>query len=379
SRLERELDTGNHEEVRAAALILGRIGRDSTRRELRRVLFGDRGDRSRPPVQHLAMALGLLGDADDELPLLQLLRATKREEDRRGILMALGRLGGSASIEVLKDLWRHEKGRVFRASMLLAAGRIRHPEALSIIRLGLSDTKEIVRRAATLALADLRDVEHFNDLRRRLSDTDEDVVRHALIGCALVRHPKMASVLRSKLRDGDESIRALTVTALGAQGDAESLELLLARAAPRGERHERVLAALAFALARYADQGADEALRRLLSLPHPDVVRAGLLASLGRVQASTLVLPEVIKRERNDEVRRCALEMLAFRSATVFRELARTALERGEDKKSILALMQELLEILDKEPVVSHAILAARLQVMIDELGGSPEWNLLAA
>ncbi len=380
--LERKLVGPNAEEARQAALALQRMGDGRTAQVLRKRLFSKQGLKSpSPALAHLVMTLGVLGDTRDVIPLLGLYRATRRDRPRRAILYALARLRAEEALPALQAFYRSEKDRRTRAAILLAAGRIGGSEATPILRMGLKSSKESIRLAACLGLADAGGPLAERELVHRLRDSDQQVGEAALIGLALVRPTSPGAIkrLRAELRSSRSRRRALAALALGEAPGEEAVAALLARVGPRGEPRSEVLAVIAFALGRHGGEAAEKGVRTLLAVEKENVARAALLASTRRSQATVFALPAVIRKTRFDRLKATALTILALRAPRVFRDLAAELLDERTDKKTTLGLCRDLLDVLALDEGTSRHLLQARLQVEIDDLGGSPDWNLLAA
>ncbi|MCB9832021.1 MAG: HEAT repeat domain-containing protein [Planctomycetes bacterium] len=378
--LENELRSSSADDVRVAAMVLGRVGDEAVADLLRELIFGEKG----LPAggRHLVLALGLVGDRGDLPRLLGLLHETKRNDERRALCYAIGALGGPEQAAALAAHWKEDKAQEFRAALLLALGRMGGDGALDVLREGLRSNKETIRRAATLAAADLRLAELVPDLIRALKDNDEDVVKAALIGLALRPDEAAAQALRrSNLwRDGDDELRSLCLMALGAQAGEAVDRLLQSRLKPRGEHADEVLRSLAFALLGEPGRLAGEARDRLLAVTDPEVARAlwcGL--ALRSRQSAGLMATAFAAPSCHDRLRATLLELLAHVDPERAAELCREIIDRREHKKELLERAQELLDLITGKEPGGRALLSARVQVEIDDLGGSREWNLLRA
>ena len=363
--------------VSAASAIAGspkRYGASSSRAE---------NAAARVNIRHAALALGQLGTAEDAPRLVELLKRVKRSPWRRAIVYALGKLGNDATVKTFASMWGREKSQEMKSAMLLAAGRIGTSSALELIRdKGIKSRKETVRRAATLALADLGDPATFDLLKSRLKDSDDRVVAYALIGLASFAHPGVGKAIkRSRLhQSGKSELKALAITALGMQDDPTSLKLLLSRMKPPAKRDRLALQALAFALARRKSSEASAQLRRLFTDRDHNVSRAAMCASALRGQGTLIVLAEIpLSKKHADEIRESALVLLALRSHRVALQVVKKLLDEKDDKKKILELARDLRDLIETGGSSTQAILRGRVQVLIDDLGGSPQWNLILA
>ena len=366
--------------MRIAAAVLGRIGGPASLKLLRQLVL--ESEQLPAGGRHLVLALGKLGSAADADGLLVLLGKTKRNDERRALCFAIGALAPPERAGELAKHWQKDKAQDFRAALLLALGRIGGDGALGVLREGLRSKKESIRRAATIAAADLREAVLLPELIRLLRDSDEDVVRHALRGLALQRSEKIPpAILRSGLlKTGESDIRALAVLALGAQEGELVDKSLAARMKPRAERQKDVLRALAFALGRVPGRLTDLAKRRLDAQTDPEVARALWCSrTLRNRQGASLILLALRQPELHDRLRLTLMELLAHvdpdEALSHFGEL----LEKQEQKKKVLERAEELRQILEGEQPGGAALIRARVQVEIDELGGSAEWRLLEA
>lgn len=378
--LEEKIASSSADDVRIAAMVLGRIGDDRSRDLIRELLFAEGG----PPAggRHLILALGQLGTADDAIRLIDLLGRVKRNDERRAICFAVGALGRPEQSADLARHWKDDKAQEFRSALLLALGRIGGEGGLEVLREGLHSNKESIRRAATLAAADLRLEVLQPDLIRALKDGDEEVVAQALRGLALQSSEAIALALRKSnlWRDGADEMRALTLLAIGHQ-EGESVDRFLqSRLKPRGEHQDGVLRVLAFALCRSPGRLVGDARDRLFGLTDPEVARALWcgMALRGR-QGSGLMALAFKDPKTHDRLRLTLLELIAYLDPEPAEELLRELLDRREHKKKILERAEELLDILTGKRAGGRALLAARVQVEVDDLGGSAEWNLLSA
>ena len=374
--LRAELATDNHFDSRNAAMIVARSGDRGALPILRDIVQG----KERGSLRHAALALGRLGSADDVDLLLAAPAAARRDDARRAILYAIGRIGLPKDAEKLTQLWDEETAQEQRAALMLALGRIGGAEAAKAIAKGLASPKEFIRRAAAAALADLRDPRELPALKARLADSDDTVVRYAVFGLALIVHPDVPKIIDSKrlLAHKRDDIRAAAVTALGFQ-DPNAAIPVLAAFAKTGERAVVGRRALAFAWARLGGAEAPKHLSQLLEDADGSVVRAAAAALAAGRQGSPIGAALALVDKRQDEdVRALGLDLLARGAPEKAREWGKKVLAANDDKKDFLEKVADMMRLLDR-PGASRALLDARLQTAIDDLGGSAEWNILQA
>ncbi len=379
--LEGNLSSGSAADVRKSALVLGRSGDLEVARKIRAALFDT--EKTGVARRHLALALGLLGNRGDVEPLIDLLKSNRRNDFRRSLVHSLGQLRSEAAIGPLSAQYAKDKSQAFRRAVLLACGQIGGENAIALIRKALRSNKESIRRSATIAGAALHEKSLIPDFKKLLKDSDDLVARYALIGLGVLSDPGVGQAIKKTgvARSGNGGRRALAITALGMQKDALSAKLLAQRGRAKLERHLAVRRALAFALVRRPESMTAEAQRKLNADRDPDVARSYWCATAVKDQgAPGLVLEKLIfLKGTHDRVRLTLLELLAYHDG----ERAELVFQRIKDerrfKKKVLARSAELLEILQRNPESHRIRLGPRIQVEIDDLMGSPEWNLLAA
>jgi HEAT repeat protein len=375
--LRAELRTDNNDGSRNAAMALARNRDRQAAADLAEIVE----NKAKGSQRHAALALGLLGTGEDSRVLLAGLAATKRQDVRRATIYALGQLGDSRVVSQLAQVYDDDNAQETRAAILLAAGRIGGPDALKLIAKGLGSSKESLRRPATAALADLRDPAALGALKERLADGDEVVVRHATMGLALQRGAEIVKAVESRglLRHRKDEVRAAAAIALGSQDVAGAAAVALLTARLANEREPVVRRAIAFALARLGGEEASRGLALLMKDEHPDVLRAAVVAmSVGPQGASLTATKALVDKRQHESVR----ELGALLFARALPEEAAVwideTLERNDDKKAFLEYLAELRSILRRKDA-RGPLLRARVQVIVDDLGGSPEWNVLKA
>lgn len=380
--LQEELRSDNTEEARQAAMVLARIGDPSVAESLREVVSARRRARVKGASnkRHAAFALGELGQEEDAALLLKALGGTKRVEQRRAIIWALARLGAEEAAAPLTDIVARGRVQENRSAALIALGRIRSARGAKAIRAERTNGKEVIRRAATLALADLRDPELHGLLAKQLSDRDGRVQRYALIGLSLYQDQRTSQAIRRSglLLEGDDELAALAVTALGSQIDEKSFALLASRMKPRAKKTRRVKRALAFAFSRRAEPEARKYLAALRADADTEVATAALIGEVLGGGFGAILLDEVVRSNRTDgDLRMAAMELFAY-SEPVSAAAALDDVARSRSvKKKVVERARELAEILAGE--TARTIMRGRVQVMVDDAGGSPEWNLIRA
>lgn len=379
--LEENLTSGSAADVRTSALILSLNGDETVANRIRKLLFDS--EKTTVARRHLVLALGLLGKKEDVPLLVKLLQANRRNDLRRAVVHALGQLQGHEAVAALGAQFQKDNSQAFRRSVLLALGSIGGEDSKKLIRKSLKSSKESVRRSATLAAAYLRDVSLIPDFRRLLKDSDDTVIRYALIGLGLLNDPAVALSIKKTgiVRNGKPHQRALAVTALGQQEDELSLQLLKERGRSKLERSDVVRLALAFALSRRPKAMTAAARKRLFADRNPKTGQAIWCSTALRPQKTSGVLIEkAIKNPAlHDHVRLTLLDLLAYHDPAQADDAFRRIQDERRYKKSILVRSAELLRILQRGSEFRRKHMRARIQVAVDDLGGSPEWNLLKA
>lgn len=374
--LRTELLTDNQEDSRNAAMVFARRLDRSVGIDLRAVVEG----KSKGSLRHAAMALGVLGGPADVDPLFRLARSTRRPEVKRAAYYALGRLASEKDAGRMADELEFESAQEVKAAALLALGRIGGPEALKAVAKYTTSHKESLRRAAVLAVADARLNDGFPHLVARLNDPDELVVRNAVLGLALIRRAEVVTEIEKHqlLTHRKDDIRAAAVAALGTQGTAAALDSLTRTTQTWNEREAIVRRSMAFAFARLGGMG--ERLMQLFQADtDADVTRAFVLSP--RVAPQALPIggsSALLDRRHPESVRQLGLLLFARFSPKQAIAWIQKALVENADKKEFLETAAELYGLL-KRPEVAESLLDARIQVVIDDLGGDPEWNILAA
>ena len=377
--LAEKLRQGKASETRSAALGLSRLDDPVVLETLRSLLFA--ADRAEDTGRELALAMGLLGEPRDAPRLLAVFKKTKRRRLQRALVYAMGSLEQVDIVEGLVARWHREKNSHLRRAILLALGRIGGPEARELIRKATKSPKEGLRRAAALAAADLRDVTMIADLRRLVRDSDDAVAGYALIGLSLLRDDAVAVAIRKTgvLKHADSRRRALAVTVLGTQVDDASLRMLKNRLKSKLEKSEAVLRAMAFAVARRPAAVPKGFRERLLRNRNSGVLRAAWCATAiqGQKSAGGHLARLIRDPKLAEDVRLTLMELLSYSSAAEARKLfAKLAQE-----KRFTAAEQKLSDILTAILAGSEETrrdrLRGRVQVEVDGLEGSPEWNLL--
>ncbi|MFT7618799.1 MAG: HEAT repeat protein [Planctomycetota bacterium] len=381
SILEENLGAGSLADVRTSALILSRSGDHGVTLKIRKLLF--ESDKTVVARRHLTLALGLLGNAEDAIRLSHFLKKDRRNDFRRAVVLALGQLQARQAVPTLVGQFQKDNSQAFRRCVLLALGAIGGDETMALIRKSLKSSKESVRRSATLAAANLRTVDLLPEFRRLLKDSDDTVVRYTLIGLGLLRDPGVALAIKKSgiLRTGKADQRALAVTALSMQSDAVSLQLLKNRGKSKLERSDEVRLALAFALNRRPKAMTTISRKRLYADREPKTGQALWCSTALRPQKTSGLLLEkaIFNRALHDHVRLTLLDLIAYHDPEHADLVFRKILDERRFKKPILVRSAELQGILQRTDEFRRRHMQARIQVEVDDLGGSPEWNLLKA
>ncbi len=371
------LRSGSQGRVRNACLILASLEDPVATDGLLELVRRPRGIEA----AFAALALGLSGESRARGPIESLLGVRSRPLIARAAAIGLGALGDAASIPALRTLLRRGQTPL-RMAALVALGRTGDRAALDAIRTCLAESDDRIRAAATLALADLALESAVPDLLRLAGDEHEPVAVAALLGLARLDLSLRIESLAgrgSSLRRSDGIHRA-AILAAGVQKGRDALRLLGALgSAPGGGAlpSERLRAAVVLAMGHRTEPEAEHALLLALADPHPLVRRAALAAS-AIPPVKGIGAAEPLLADRDDSVRVLAARVLAL---TLGRDADRLLEERAaastdKDFREAVAGIRGLLRIHDAGGL---DLLAAEVQVTLDDLGGSPEWNLLAA
>lgn len=270
-------------------------------------------------LSNLVLALGKVGDANDQPALLKWLDA-KDAQVRRSAAIGLGVLarksGNSAVVERLRKSLRDDSDLVVRNFAAISLGYVGGADAVKTLRgevqdgtktlkpfaalaLGLAGDPESVelllrmfgsepdpstRGAFAVALGLLRDGRASTDLRKALPKENEPVVKgYVALALGMVGDVESIPELR-KLFDGANDVELIpnAATALGLLGDRESVELLIKRA--QKEKNEHVLQSLWFSIGLLGDKAAVAPLVAAVdNASTPAYVRGYAVVALGAI------------------------------------------------------------------------------------------------
>ena len=287
----------------------------------------------------------------------------------------------------LTSLWSRDRKQENRAALLLALGVIGGDKALAIIKRGLDSHKETVRRAACQALASLRDPAQGSRLIARLGDSDRDVVRYALIGYRSCVIPTSSRRFASVACSSTTTSRfALSPSRRSAGKGTDKAIVTLATFAGR-RRSPTLRRVLAFALARNDGAAARQIVATLARDADSEVVRAVLCANLirrgrGAVDVKADVDGHVdsaleIALSRGDAtLRKTAVDIVVYLDVAKGADVVRKILAAKGEDRAVVDHAAALIALFDRGDLARDFV-AARLQVAVDDLGGSPEWNLI--
>ncbi|MEE9394913.1 MAG: HEAT repeat domain-containing protein [Planctomycetota bacterium] len=379
-RLLRELDSESREASRQAILTLGRLGAGPEDRVVQAI----EGAFKRGSVQsdevmlrRLGWALGRMGHGRHAASMFSALQEAQRRETRRHLLYALARVGKPAQAERLGRFWDRWKNQESRAALLLALGRLGDPGGDRTIRVGLRSRKDSIRQAAAFAAADRRAAFNFKQCLRLLGDR-KDVVREAtLIGLALIEDPQIVRLLldRRFLQHRDGRIRALSALALARQGGDEALLAIIQRLKPKKERDDKVRRVLYLALGRFRDVEAQAPLVAGLTASSSRSARAALLGLLMRGRGG-VDLRKLVDG-KNSHLGALALRILVWRRPEKGLALAEGLVDSAKGSPALRDIAREILRVNEDGMLALRTWLRAGLQLEVDNLGGSPEWELL--
>lgn len=364
--LRSELGSGNHLLSCQAALVIAGLRADTAAPALRAVVEGRlRGD----PLS-AAFALGILGDPSSA-PSLEFLRKEGKEaRSRAAALVALGALGPEAIVPAVVESASVPSGAASPALLVAVAlaGGDRHAETA---RRSATAADDRLRRAAVLALAAGGGVEALPIFLDRCGDEDPTVRRHAIAG--LVAHGDAAAVssffAKGIHRDPDPRVRARAVSWLVARG-AVSID------AASVDPHEFVRAAALVGLLRASESPSPVPARAFVDRDERVRLAACVVGSIVGGPLPKSVFP--MFDDADADVRTVALLATAWRRGrAALPDFERLKVEKRDDASTALA--EEILGVGAFGEAVLRRFVAARMQVILDDLGLAPSWWVPAA
>lgn len=330
--LSGELSDDDPEVRKAAAVVLGRRGSRRVSGQLVELL----DDEVAPVRQASAAALARLGDAG----VLDNLVAHLDDEDalvRQAIVEAINSIGSPRTLDRILPLLETGSTRSMEAAVKIL-GYFGYPEALDAILAKLEDEDEMVQRAAISVLPYFEDPRALHALLAALDSPSPRTRGEAVRAIARTGAPETPGAVIRALRDPAPWVRYKACIAISELGGVSSKDIvpLLHDPAPMvrvaacraaGRTRDRLpveelvllttdedpevrFAALSV-LTTVRHPVALEALRKALEseVPQARITAALGLAGFGRRGLGPLV--ELARSDRNEDVRRAALEALA--------------------------------------------------------------------
>jgi HEAT repeat protein len=369
-----ELESGNQLFSWNAALILGELHDPRALDALGRVA----SEQSRGDALSASLALGRYDDAAAFEPLLVQLLSGRSRESRRAAAFAIGRLQVPKGTAKLAEVLREVKQQVDTAAALVALGMTADPGALGEIASRLKVTDDRVRRAAVVALGLLPPSEEGEQLAlARLTDEDVQVLIAALGALAAIASPATAANLQASsnlVGHSDDRVRAAVTLAIAARATPDCAAFLAKRMT---DASERVRTAAVGGLAAAQKPHGDALVRKGLEDSQHDKVRLAsvvTLAVLAGRRGEAIDLAPFID-DRDAAVRDAALVAHGWLNGPAARPaLVRVVEARKEDR--LVRRAREILQALEVSPELAHRLLRAELQVLLDDAGVAPSWNV---
>ena len=369
------LESGNQFFSWNAALILGELRDPRALDPLNRVV----SEQSRGDPLAASLALGRYEDpaALDAL-VVQVLSGRSREA-RRAATLAIGRIRAPKSVAKLTEVSREAKQQIDQATALVGLGMTADLPAIPEIAAKLKATDDRVRRAAAVALGLLPASEETEALapratRRRRSGGPD-------LGA---RNPGKGREPRHRIGAPGERVPHPPFRRAGPGGGgarrrgARRSRLGCVPRQAAGDPSELVRAAAIGGLAAAPKPHGDAlVVKGLQDSQHGKVRLASVIALAvlaGRRGASSLDLTPFLE-DRDADVRDAALVAHAWLNGPAAKPaLARVIAGRKEGPARRRASVID--HTLDVSADLAHRLLRAELQVLLDDAGVAPSWNV---
>ncbi|MAG58078.1 MAG: hypothetical protein CMJ83_17465 [Planctomycetes bacterium] len=294
--------------------------------------------------------------------------------------LALGRLGAPGASKVL--IQRVKMGRPARETegILLALGLTRDHVVLPHLERMSKQRKDGLRRAAVIALGYLEQdlVAPLLIVRADQRKEEDKMVRIlALTGLARMQpDPELFLELMRRRPDAisDADEEAAWVLGLAALGGTDALREV-AQYAKKNHREQVRCAAMAATIV-IGGKDARALAQRLMNDDKDVVQRAALLAMIvhSRVNSDPMLV-EAFVNNTDEQIRRTAVCGLVYlRGAAARAQLVRYLDNKYKD--DVRELAKALIVELDRDERAARMINRARLQVLLDQNGWAPSWNL---
>jgi HEAT repeat protein len=373
-RLIEELESGNHLYSLTAALILGELRDPRALAPLGRVVTGQ----SRGDALAASLALGRYDDAAAVPPLVVQLLSGKSRESRRAAAFALGRQQRPEATAALVDVARAARQEMDVVATLVALGMSAESSVIAEIAPKLERGGDRGRRAAAVALGLLPPSEECEQLALGLlADEDERVRLAALAALARCASAETAAALSADAAvasHSDDRIRAGVALLVAARGGAATDPFLAGRLADPSE----IVRAAAIGGLAAADppRGTAIVLKGLEESQHAAVRTAAVLAlAVGAARRGEALDLSRLFADRDAGVRDAALVAHAWLNGAEARgALVQVVDGRKEDR--LVRRARALLQAIEVLPSLSARLLRAELQLLLDDAGMAPSWNV---
>jgi HEAT repeat protein len=373
-RLLEELEGGNQIFSWNAALILGELRDPRSLHPLCRVA----SEQARGDSLASSLALGRLEDPAALGALIVQILSGKSRESRRAAAFALGRLQRPEATAKVVEVARESKQELDTVACLVALGMTGDGSVRGELAARVKSVDDRVRRAACIGLALLpRSDEAEQIALARLADED-DIVRLAALGAlARIASAETASGLagdHALVKHSDARIRAAAVLVIAARGGPD-LDPFLAKCLE--DPSERVRAAAVAGLAAAERPHGEIVARSGLGDSEHALVRLCSVITLAVIagrRGQSLDVSSLIE-DRDAGVRDAALVAHAWRNGAAAKPALRAVVEAKREDR-LVRRAKEILQTLEASAELSQRLLRAELQVLLDDSGGAPSWNV---
>ncbi|MBI1849236.1 MAG: HEAT repeat domain-containing protein [Planctomycetes bacterium] len=271
-----------------AVIALGKIGNKDALKCVRNALRDSSLHVSRSAV----IALGLLGDADDEQTQVALRGILEKGPDPQGrnwACIALGQIGGKETKKTLLATVEkeHQSLRAFAALGVAIYGKKFKDDSIAeqIRKFMKDDDDQSVRGSMCIALGILEDKAAEKDLASVLEEKNSPDLRgYAAVALGMINARSTQPAIESVLNDSkvaDPDLQRSAATALGLMGDSAAVPLLTKLL--KEAQSEYVISSSALALGYIGDWRAIDPLVTLVKDKKgtPDLARANAVTALG--------------------------------------------------------------------------------------------------
>lgn len=226
--LLKELDSGDHRELKTAIALLGKLNSEEALERMQEML--GKNSTNVAVAAEIINALSTSGNAKFVQPIIDLFENTSKDEQLRTLCaIALGKMKNRKASKPLFEVLRNREDspmvRAYAAFSLSEYSTIRNKEQL--VR-SLSDTSELVRANAVIALGILDHKESIPDIIKLLNDPDTIVKANAALTLGNLKAKDAVDNLINALEDTDTNIVISVVRALHYIDDKKTVDKLIA-------------------------------------------------------------------------------------------------------------------------------------------------------